>query len=245
MSDIGRDNAILTYKSQRMPLDKITGGVGVTDTNHSQVHAGAAFHYSEQVTLGNGGVRTVTIDVPAGEYVHFQGYVASLAQSFSIDLVEGDTPTTGTEVTPIARNRVKNIASALTLHDTAVTANTTNMSTKYIAAGRDGGFGVASEGIEWVLEPGKSYTFTITNETTTSASGYIAFDWYEEGAGQGERMKCLTCIHYDVVNLTCKHLQEKFELSEPPEVPMDWYCADYADATMAHDKLKIDITIKL
>ena len=58
-------------------------------------------------------------------------------------------------------------------------------------------------------------------------------------------MKCLTCIHYDVVNLTCKQLQDKFELDEPPEVPLDWYCADYADATQAADKLKIDITIKL
>ena len=54
-------------------------------------------------------------------------------------------------------------------------------------------------------------------------------------------MKCLTCIHYDVVNLECQRLAEKFNLEEPVKVDMDWSCAEYTDAS----DLKIDIRITI
>ena len=60
-------------------------------------------------------------------------------------------------------------------------------------------------------------------------------------------MKCLLCIHYDVVNLQCQHLAEKSGLEEPVSVPIDWWCGDYESATAKNlnDKLTVDITIKI
>ena len=184
MSDIGRDNSILTYKSQRMPLDRITGGVGVTDTNHSQVHAGNAYHHSQQLSLGNGGTSIHTLDIPAGVYVHFQNFAAVLSQAWSFTLTEGDTPTTGTEDVIIQRNRNKTSkVSALTLHDTAVSVNTVQLFQSYIPGNNFQAGGVQGSGIEWVFQPGKSYTFLFENESAQAALGYMQLDWYEEAAG--------------------------------------------------------------
>lgn len=183
MPEPGKDTDILTHRSQRLPLDRITGGVGVTDTNHSQVHAGNAFHHSQQISLGNGGVLTHTMDVPAGVYVHFQSFSAILSQEYSLVVTEGDTPTTGTEDTPVNRNRNKNIPSEIVLHDAAVTANTTELVSLRMPGNNSKSIGVKDAGIEWVLLPGKSYTFVLTNLSSLTATGHLALDWYEEGAG--------------------------------------------------------------
>lgn len=58
-------------------------------------------------------------------------------------------------------------------------------------------------------------------------------------------MKCINCIHYDVVKMECPHLAEKFGLDEP--VPCDFHfgCKDFKSATSKNilEKLKITIDI--
>jgi hypothetical protein len=164
-------------------LDRITGGLAVTDTNHSQVHAGNAFSMTEHITVASGAYLRRTVTIPDGIYVHFQEFEASLEVAFDVKIIEGDDPTIGTEYTPIARNRVKNDASALTVHDTLVTANTTTLFHVHYPATKQGGSGVISDGIEWVLNPGHSYTFEIYNHDNASGDGYFKIDWYEEGSG--------------------------------------------------------------
>lgn len=58
-------------------------------------------------------------------------------------------------------------------------------------------------------------------------------------------MKCLTCLHYDVVNLECKHLADKFGLKEPVSTAPNWGCKDYKSATADNilDKISIKIDI--
>jgi hypothetical protein len=49
---------------------------------------------------------------------------------------------------------------------------------------------------------------------------------------EGEKeMKCLLCIHYDVLYMECQKLATRFELDKPVSVPFDWYCGDYLNAT--------------
>jgi hypothetical protein len=58
-------------------------------------------------------------------------------------------------------------------------------------------------------------------------------------------------MHYDVVNLECLHISEKFGVDEPLQVEPTWGCADYMSATAKNiidnfaesEKIKIDITI--
>lgn len=175
------DSEIIIHGVNRLPLDRITGGLCVTDTNHSQVHAGKAYHISKSIELTNGASYALTVDCPAGVYVHFQGFSAILEEEFQLTMVEGDTPATGTEIVPVQRNRYDNYSSALTVHDTEVSANTTEMIDMTFPATDKGGTGFVEDGIEWVLAPGKSYTFKVLNKTTSTGGGYFKLDWYEEG----------------------------------------------------------------
>ena len=177
-----RDSDIIIHSGGRTPRDRITGGVCVTDSNHSQVHAGKAYHISKSLSLGAGLVDTLTVDCPAGVYVHFQGFTAVLGEIFLIEMFEGDTPTTGTATIPVQRNRYDNYSSALTVHNTAVAANITQMIDMTYPATRQGGTGFVQDGIEWVLSPGKSYTFKVTNTSAQATVGFVKLDWYEEGA---------------------------------------------------------------
>ena len=60
-------------------------------------------------------------------------------------------------------------------------------------------------------------------------------------------MKCLLCIHYDVVELSCSFLREKLNSDEPVYTEPDWGCKDYQSATSINlqEKLKITIDIGL
>ena len=182
MPGAGQNSDIIIHKNARLPLDRITGGLCVTDSNHSQVHAGKAYHISKSLSLGAGLADILTVDCPAGVYVHFQGFTAVLGEIFLIEMFEGDTPTTGTGTTPIQRNRHDNYVSALTVHDTIVTTNLTQMIDMTYPATRQGGTGFVQDGIEWVLAPGKSYTFRVTNTGAQATVGFVKLDWYEEGA---------------------------------------------------------------
>jgi hypothetical protein len=97
-------------------------------------------------------------------------------------ITEGTTPATGTEVTPVARHRGKVATSALTLHNTAVSAATTVLDSKAYPASTQGGSGIISDGIEWVLAQDKSYTIVVTNNGAQTSTGYLSIDWYEETA---------------------------------------------------------------
>ena len=182
MPDALIDSDIIIHGMNRMPLDRITGGVAVTDTNHSQVHAGKAYHVSKSLSLAAGASSNITVDCPAGVYVHFQGFTAVLGEIFLIEMFEGDTPTTGVITTPVQRNRHDNFVSALTVHNTVVALNTTQMVDMTYPASRQGGTGFVQDGIEWVLSPGKSYSFIVTNTGSQATVGFVKFDWYEEGA---------------------------------------------------------------
>ena len=166
------------------PIEIVTQGRPVTDTNHSQVHAGNAFHVSEIISsLGAGSSYDITVDIPAGNYVHFQAFRAMLDNAYTISIIEGDTPTTGTESTIIQRHRAKvATTSELTAHDAAVSENTANLFIAKYPATVQGGSGVIEEKIEWVLAAGKSYTFRATNNGVDASDGFIALDWYEESA---------------------------------------------------------------
>lgn len=183
MPEPGQDSSILTHKSPRLPLDRITGGIGITDTNHSQVHAGHAYHHSQRLNISNGASLVHTLDIPVGVYVHFQNFEVVLGQQYTVTMTEGDTPTTGTEDVPVQRNRNKTMASDVVLHNAPVTANTQVLVDVEVPGNQTKTIGIKSTGIEWVLAPGKSYTFTVTNQAGSAAVGYLAIDWYEEGAG--------------------------------------------------------------
>lgn len=60
-------------------------------------------------------------------------------------------------------------------------------------------------------------------------------------------MKCLLCLHYDVVNLGCMEIAKKMGLSDPVLVEPDWGCKDFKDATSTNvlDKLSQSVTDSL
>ena len=63
---------------------------------------------------------------------------------------------------------------------------------------------------------------------------------------KGKIMKCLLCLHYDVVKFECSHLAEKLNLVEDAvQTEPSWGCKEYKNASSKNiaDKIKIDITI--
>lgn len=61
-------------------------------------------------------------------------------------------------------------------------------------------------------------------------------------------MKCLTCLHYDVVKFECSQIAEKLDLIEDSvQVDPNWGCKEYTKPTAkaVSDKLTIDVTVRI
>lgn len=174
-----------------LPIERVTGGLGITDTNHSQVHAKKAFEfcYSKQLTAGS--VMALSIQVPASAYVHFQAARLIYAGAIKFEFIEGSTFSGGSAVTATNKNRVLPVpASVLTIKKdiTNITGGTKLLDDLFIGfPGQGGGNaraaigGATGDDSEWVLAQEQTYIIRITSleSSVTINVGLVPF-WYEE-----------------------------------------------------------------
>ena len=166
----------------RIPIERVTSGVAVCDTNHGQVHAGNAYTFSKEISLGNGASVYFACRVPSTAYVHLQNLIASFNQEFKLEFIEYDNNDgSPTPLSSINRHRGRANTSVVVIGEDEGEGTGTPLTllTSVFAAGR-GVTGLAEDNIEWVLKGGYTYVLKITNQTATAGTGSIKIDWYEE-----------------------------------------------------------------
>lgn len=183
-------NELVSYTTGLLPVERVTGGVMVIDSNHAQIHGGNAYSIGEFFTIAAGAKLDVTVQVPAGAYVHYQATDLSTdgGNTVTATFYEGATVTaaTGTAITPVNRKRIDTPeASVLTIKQApTVTATGTQLDKWYFpktANSQAKGFNGKSDTNEWVLKPETTYLLRISNiGTTTSAVVSMRPFWYEE-----------------------------------------------------------------
>jgi hypothetical protein len=185
-------NELVSYTTELLPVERVTGGVMVIDSNHAQIHAGNAFSLGEVFTIAAGATVDVTVQVPAGAYVHYQATDLSTdgGNTVTAILYEGATVTaaTGTAITPVNRRRLDTPDTSLLAikQGATVTATGSRIDQWYFPKAADKGVMVSiskSDTNEWVLKQDTTYLLRISNTgATTSAVVSMRPFWYEEAA---------------------------------------------------------------
>jgi len=176
--------------SVHQKIERVTGGIPVIDTNHAQIHEGNAYSLGSVFTIAAGASLDVTVQVPAGAYVHYQATDLSTdgGNTVTATFYEGATVTaaTGTAITPVNRRRLGTPeSSVLTIKQApTVTATGTQLDQWYFPKTADAqakGFNGKSDTNEWVLKPETTYLLRISNTgATTAAVVSLRPFWYEE-----------------------------------------------------------------
>lgn len=192
----------LVPSSRRLPIERVTEGRPVIDTNHAQVHAQNGYSLYHKFTLagaGGGATAIVRMDVPEDAYVHFQA--ANIENDGTLDieltLIEAPTITVagtlGSAVEP--RNRHRAGGSAPGANDASVMVFKPYSALPTFNGGIvvDGWYfpkegsvnqkavSTKENSIEFVLRPDTTYFWKFTT-TQTTGTGHIVFRpfWYEE-----------------------------------------------------------------
>lgn len=175
---------------QPVPIERVTLGLPVIDTNHAQIHAGNAYSLSGVFTIPGGATKDITVYVPPGTYVHYQATDISTNGGNTINayLYEDITIISGgTAITPVNRRRLGTPQpSQLTvLEDPTIQALTTELladrwyfpksSTNQIQNSIS-----KSDTNEWVLKQDCTYLFRIVNSATDTVVVNFRPFWYEE-----------------------------------------------------------------
>ncbi|PLX00493.1 MAG: hypothetical protein C0591_01115 [Marinilabiliales bacterium] len=175
-----------------VPIERVTNGVPIIDTNHAQIHAGNAFSFAKHQSLAAGASLDVTFEVPAGAYVHFQAFdvVSDGLNELTVKLYEGTTLNAtpgGTAITPVNRHRVGTPeSSVLTVkHGATIDADGTELDEMFlpkVSSGAVKNMATKGDSIEWILKPEEVYLLRLENTgTTTALVAVVRPFWYEEG----------------------------------------------------------------
>lgn len=184
-------NALGFFGSSLTPIERVTSGIPVIDTNHAQIHAGNAFSLIGTMDVAQSQTGVLQISVPAATYVHFQAAdIFSNAGPVNVSLIEDAALTSevgASDLLPNNHHRIDNTASVLAVKALA-NAGVTNGSAVVTLATMPL-FGTASgvtkvgasvsNSQEWILKPSKKYLLVLPGITGGIKYGFNIF-WYEE-----------------------------------------------------------------
>lgn len=169
------------------PIDSVTGAVQGIEWEHSRIHSGYAYAYTDKVdNLSNGSSFYWQLSNPAGNYPHVRlvGFTVDGAPA-EYSLFEAPTITAdGTQGTPKNHNRASANAASLAIYrDATVSADGEQLDFCLIPGARNAG-GSGSDGVEteWILAPGTKYVIKLTNTSGGAIDAGLRLFWYEGGA---------------------------------------------------------------
>jgi len=178
----------LFKRSTVLPIELITEGLPMIDTNHAQIHAKRGYVIDHKFSLGTGASGYVLFTVPAGTYVHWQGAQVSCDNGL-VDAVlfEASTHSGGTALTPRNANRSggSNDNSAITVaHTPTLDTDGTRLFGAYLGGGvKETGASLIPPEREFVFDPGVVYCVKLTNNDNATQNVHVSGFWYEEPAG--------------------------------------------------------------
>ena len=181
--------SIFSVFGRFLPMEKVTGALGVTDSNHAQVHAKKAFSVAGiKETIAAGGTFILSLDIPAGSYVHFQAAKITATGHAKVEILDDVTVgTPGTGILPKNRHRLSGGTSLVTCRTDDTISSGTLLDGDIVgapgAAGKATVGGNTGDDAEWVLDTAITMAIRVTSKEATDAIDVsIRPFWYEEDA---------------------------------------------------------------
>ena len=175
-------NGYLQVALGGVTIDPFKGALKTIDVVHEEVHEGKhyiATHYLSSISSGVS--FNVLIQVPAAKFPHF--LFSSTVKADSLFLIYETTTfsAAGTSIPIFNNSRSSSNTSGLTItHTPTITADGTQIFTKYSAAGNagNGGGGGGGNSTEFILKASTNYIFRLTSLSNGNIASF-EFDWYE------------------------------------------------------------------
>lgn len=181
----------------RKAIERLTGYVGVVQSDHAYIHDGIGFHVTNTVTINDGATLKFQFVTPNPEdpatgkqkYIHWRpSSIGTSAAGVRYTLYEESTSISGgSAVTKLNMNRNSLKTSKIATFNTGVTA-TEGTAIQFGVFGTAGnpakaaGGGGGSEN-EQVLKGNTAYTINLVNLGGANSAVSYDFFWYEEEKG--------------------------------------------------------------
>lgn len=178
-------------------IERLTGYVGVVQSDHAYIHDGIGFHVTNVVTINDGATLKFQFKTPDAldsttgkqKYIHWRpSSIGTSAAGVRYTLYEASTSISGgSDVTVLNMSRVSTKTSNMQTFKTGVTA-TEGTALQFGVFGTAGnpakaaGGGGGSEN-EQVLKSNTEYTVNLVNLGGANSSVSYDFFWYEEEKG--------------------------------------------------------------
>lgn len=173
-------------------FSSVVNGLKGIDVDHSYIHEGIKFEYSENFTLGTGTSKIISFTTPttvSGKSVHFRPeLVSTSADKLKIELYEGDVISGGSDkLTSIYNyNRQSTTTTSMQLFKTGTSQSTpgTKLLTSYIGGGT--GVGQSKSGSETgpreekLLAINTTYSLKFSNGSSGDNIINVIVSWYEQ-----------------------------------------------------------------
>lgn len=170
------------------PIERVTGGRSVIDTDHKAIHDSIRFKVFKKFTLNSNATAYISLKTPADRFIHYRKEkVSTSADKVDIELFENAVIAdgTGTVFIPVNHDRITPKFSMVTVKiDPTVTNEGTKIDESFIGGGT--GTGSARTGSETaqdeeiVLNKNTTYLVKITNGSSTQNIVQVKPSWYEE-----------------------------------------------------------------
>lgn len=160
-------------------LDSATGDWITVSVEHSEIHEGDLYSYSDVFDIPNSGNRTILFITPPGPQLLHMFFEMDAEAEGEMYFFESPTiSNNGTLVTAINRNRTSsNVAESILFTDPTSTANGTLLRQRHWGSGKATG-GSAEMFGEFILLPSTNYILRIVNFTTSPNHCSTEITWY-------------------------------------------------------------------
>lgn len=178
----------------KLGYDSLTNTLNVISYEHHEIHSGRSFSYHHFGSLNTGGEINITFKTPTGTRLpHVIDMVDSTAAAeFMLEEAPTVTAGTGTNVTPVQKNRSSSNTSVLFNVDSTPAQNSITTNATIIASGvmlindsigqgqQEGGENRAIN--EFVLKADTIYSYRVIS-AANSNKVRIRLEWYEHDGG--------------------------------------------------------------
>lgn len=175
------NNTTNNTTTRELPLDPISGHVSVIETDHTQLHGGRAFHFSDTIeSITDGSSQDYLYTATSGVHLRFW-MISANAGPVTIGLYENPTVSSnGTEQTVYNMNRFSSKPTTLTLYagPTVSSVGTLLEQDTLFNSKKDGAGATTDNPLEWILSSQNTYLVRVTNSSSATIDIAFKTQWY-------------------------------------------------------------------